>query len=132
MREIRFRAKVTKTFQNSSDEIKKDAWVYGWYYFDSNRNTGIIVTVRHLVMIEIEVDKNTVGQFTGLLGKRHRDIYEGDLLETNLRNPNLPKEKYKVEWSLMNNGWKAFHINEMVEMEAYMFKEAEVVGNIYE
>lgn len=81
MREILFRAKRKDTGE----------WVEG-FYFESFTEIPYIMTLHdHILgMTEFyEVDPATVGQFTGLLDKNSKRIFEGDIL----RYP--PKDKWE-------------------------------------
>jgi uncharacterized phage protein (TIGR01671 family) len=152
MRNIRFRAK----------RIDNNQWCYGNYWEKPLR-------YGHEALIFIEdstddsekhtgwtkVDRNTLGQFTGLFDKNGKEIYEGDILlkSTQLIRcsdgsvvPNSEhKDYYEVFWNDNNkyNRWAIktikttrhnnFGLNSIATSFLYTYTDnCEISGNIHE
>lgn len=116
MKEILFRGKDLSGIMN-----------HGWFYgsLDLSFNPEfprIICKDRFDNTIYIEVDKETVGQFTGIKDKNGTKIFEGDIL--------LYDNVQKVVVSFKNGQFVIDHyaINLLCERN----NKSEVIGNIYD
>jgi YopX protein len=143
MRKIKFRGKALQDFDTNIDGVQQGDWVYGFYYYDKVRMIGVILTTlcaesggvgNGLMQVEIEVDTDTVGQFTGFQDKKGMtDIYEGDILRFDKYVKTMGEivQNFTGEVVFEKGMFKFNSVYLCCQLDGYIHL-IEVIGNIYE
>jgi len=76
------------------------------------------------------VNPETVGQATGILDKRARDIFEGDILKIHHKTP-LPVGLAVVKYDKKQSAFRAFPVDRPWYACQIAYPD-EIVGNIYD
>ena len=149
MRDIKFRGK----------EIDTGKWVYGGLFkepappqcFEKTLEDKYWIVYPNprfmpdwnlpFDMVRTDVDKNTIGQYTGLHDKNGKEIYEGDIIEFSydmfVGNFDTFVAKGKIVFEEGAFYVEVFENERTTEDEAYLLYSInldtiEVIGNIYE
>lgn len=127
MREIKFRGKM----------IDSDEWIYGWLRQSGeqqiNKANGQYIKTEKYYQIQNEkyksqfVQEHTIGQYTGLKDKNGTEIYEGDIVKANW----FDKEKVIGE-IYFSMGCFILANSSVSDNQLFIFKNLEVIGNIYD
>lgn len=120
MRTIKFRGK----------RVDNDEWVYGDLIIDNAENYFIHRRDEKRQEASM-VYPDTVGQFTGLLDKNGKEIYEGDIVANDFGNAYIVN--MAVEWC--TDGYWALHEidgDDTMHFVADYLKEIELIGNIHD
>lgn len=137
MREIKFRGKTFTLPANEAHEQIDGRWFYG-YFIKGNKDHCYIK--ESLKAEGFWVSPETVGQFTGLLDKNGKEIYEGDVLQMWLDDA-VEKEGgyfhrmyvvFTVEKGFVLWGERMTIEDAEPLFEMLQWKDSEVVGNIHD
>lgn len=122
MRTIKFRGK----------RLDNGEWVTGYVLFSKDNNEAVIAKLTDTESVCENVDPSTVGQFTGLLDKNGKEIYEGDIVILRRGVKNISNTQ-TIEWCSHASSF----VRVIDGMDAHFISEAdmglyEVIGNIHD
>lgn len=132
MREYKFRAKGIRE--------NKDKWFVGSLFVEDGMGITYIVsgvnTHYETNYLQVEVDSQTVGQFTGLKDAKGKEIYEGDILLYRLpenmialNNSDKSVVFYGHGMFLVSHGKIEFSVNQVLGVHG---DDAVVIGNVHD
>ena len=121
-REIKFRGKHIHVF--SKNKKLDGQWVYGYYCDENYIRTD---------NAEKLIDKNTLGQFTGVKDINGKEIYEGDIIEisTGIDKKNKAIVEFDCYGFFINsiNDTDVCYLGELdIDIDTFI----EVIGNVYD
>ena len=135
MREILFRGKAINRNKNRSyrTNYKNGDWVYGlltrhkdkWFCAEMTNTDGVS---------GIDIEEETLGQFTGKKDKFGKKIFEGDIVEGKISSA-WATQTIRCVVKYINDGFytEEHHDSGRLYVHKLMFsKNIEVIGNIYD
>lgn len=134
MREILFRGKAINRNEGCHrTEYQNCEWVYGLVtrlYDEQFKNLPAEMTNTNGIS-GIEIDYKTIGQYTNMLDKNGRKIFEGDIIDFLYRSDN---DDYGIVQYDVDETEFGFVYNSIFEElgRYYRPKDIEVIGNIYD
>ena len=132
MREILFRGKQADNGEWIFGNIVHQTDYYGdrcdrWFILEGD------YTYDYDIGYPIEVQKETVGQYTGLTDKNGKKIFEGDIVSGHLDDL-FPGDESRYEIAWKDYGWHLTRPDGTVDTaeQDWVNQNFEVIGNIYD
>jgi len=125
MRTIKFRAKAHR--------VNGDIWIYG----DLRHHKGDVCIFKQEGNSGEQVNRETIGQFTGMLDKHGKEIYEGDIVEV-YDFTSVYARKYKGVVKMVHCSWVVEHVfynslsHQKLSFDDFAKQKTEIIGNIYD
>jgi len=122
IRKIKFRAKAIVNIKELG--VKVGDFVFGCY-IESGCDAPCIIFGDG---VQVEIDKKTLGQFTGMKDKFHKEIYEHDVVSSDYYLPEM-KSIAVIKFEQEDN-WCRFGFDSG-EQDAFRYGVLTVIGDIH-
>ena len=122
MRDIKFRGKSLRSGKWSK-------WIYGSvdctkYTYKECR----MVSYDDPIQYWHTVDKETIGQYTGLKDRNGKEIYEGDIIKCSF----YPDFIFEIKFTELCWYMRKIPTSEHINLSDVLYEDLEVIGNIYD
>lgn len=119
---------MNRTIKFRGKRIDNGQWVYGFL-----ADSYYINDVNWVDLSSIEIDPETVGQFTGLLDRNKSEIYEGDIIQVDYimaTGRHFIGLSYEVRWCIQEGCWTAW--NGYTDVALPRPRQILIKGNIHD